>query len=52
MNTYLIYLRFEYMRGHLNDQSLAREYERVRTTIASLDEPHLTEFAEAWPADE
>ena len=52
LNTYLVYLRFEYMRGHLDDQSLAREYALVRTTIASLDQPHLTEFAEAWPAPE
>jgi predicted PolB exonuclease-like 3'-5' exonuclease len=51
LNTYLVYLRFEYMRGNLDDKSLVREYELVRKTIASLEQPHLDEFAEAWPAD-
>ena len=51
LNTYLVYLRFEYMRGNLDDKSLVREYELVRKTIASLEKPHLDEFAEAWPAD-
>ena len=45
LNTYLVYLRFEYMRGNLNDKSLEREYELVRKTIASLEQPHLNEFA-------
>jgi hypothetical protein len=39
------------MRGNLDDKSLVREYELVRNTIASLEQPHLDEFAEAWPAD-
>ena len=52
LNTYLIYLRFEYMRGNLDDASLAREFERVRSTITALEQPHLAEFAEAWPASE
>jgi predicted PolB exonuclease-like 3'-5' exonuclease len=52
LNTYLIYLRFEYMRGNLDDASLAREFERVRSTITALQQPHLAEFAEAWPASE
>lgn len=52
LNTYLIYLRFEYMRGNLDDASLAREFERVRSSITALEQPHLAEFAEAWPASE
>ena len=52
LNTFLVYLRFEYMRGHLDDKFLAREYELVRSTIAAMDLPHLTEFAEAWSASE
>ena len=50
LNTYLVYLRFEYMRGNLDDKDLEREYALVRSTIASMDVPHLNEFAAAWPA--
>jgi predicted PolB exonuclease-like 3'-5' exonuclease len=52
LNTYLVYLRFEFMRGNLDETALAREYELVRSTITSLDRPHLSEFAEAWVATE
>jgi predicted PolB exonuclease-like 3'-5' exonuclease len=48
LNTHLIFLRFEYMRGNLDDTGLQREYELVRKTIAALDQPHLNAFAEAW----
>ncbi len=51
LNTHLIFLRFEYMRGNIDDKQLSREYNLVRQTIASLDVPHLNAFAEAWPAD-
>ncbi|ANO51122.1 3'-5' exonuclease [Woeseia oceani] len=48
LNTYLVYLRFEYMRGNLDEASLQREYALVRETLAAMDEPHLKEFAAAW----
>jgi hypothetical protein len=48
LNTWLVYLRFELMRGNLDPSGLAREYELVRATLGSLDQPHLTEFLEAW----
>lgn len=51
LNTYLIYLRFEYMRGNLNETALEREYQLVRDTLQSMDQPHLNEFAAAWTAD-
>jgi len=50
LNTYLVYLRFEHMRGNLDDQDLQREYELVRSSITTLDRPHLNEFAAAWQA--
>jgi predicted PolB exonuclease-like 3'-5' exonuclease len=50
LNTYLVYLRFEYMRGNLDDKDLQREYELVRSTIIATDQPHLKQFADAWPA--
>ncbi len=51
LNTWLVYLRFEYMRGNLDDADLEREYALVRTTLEKLDKPHLNEFLAAWPAD-
>jgi 3'-5' exonuclease len=50
LNTYLIYLRFEYLRGKLDAADLEREFELVRTTIAAMNQPHLNEFAAAWAA--
>jgi predicted PolB exonuclease-like 3'-5' exonuclease len=49
LNTYLIYLRFEHMRGRLNNTDLAHEFELVRTTLKSMNRPHLDEFLAAWP---
>ena len=51
LNTWLVYLRFEYMRGNLDDKDLMREYELIRSTLKSMDQPHLNEFLAAWPAD-
>ena len=48
LNTYLVYLRFEFMRGHLDDKALESEYELVRSTIRSMDLPHLNEFLQSW----
>ena len=42
-------LDFEYLRGHLDDKQLAREFALVRSTLRELDQPHLNEFLEAWP---
>ncbi|MEJ2173272.1 MAG: 3'-5' exonuclease [Woeseiaceae bacterium] len=50
LNTWLIFLRFELMRGNLDEAGLERELELVRSTLASMDEPHLNEFLAAWPA--
>lgn len=51
LNTYLVYLRFEYLRGNLDDAALAREFALVRETLTGMDVAHLNEFAAAWPAD-
>jgi hypothetical protein len=50
LNTYLVYLRFEFMRGHLDATALEREFALVRSTLAEMNQPHLNEFAEAWSA--
>jgi hypothetical protein len=51
LNTYLVYLRFEFMRGNLDEKGLERELALVRSTLAGVDRPHLNEFLDAWPAD-
>ncbi len=48
LNTYLIYLRFELMRGRLTHAGYAAELERVRETLRAEDKPHFREFLAAW----
>jgi predicted PolB exonuclease-like 3'-5' exonuclease len=48
-NTYLLYLRFQLLRGHLTDEAYASEIALVRDTLAVSDEPHWAEFLQAWP---
>ncbi len=49
LNTWLVFLRFEYMRGNLDDKDLDREYALIRTTLKTMDAPHLNNFLAAWP---
>ena len=51
LNTFLVYLRFEHMRGNLDDAALEREFELVRATLREMDKTHLNEFLDAWAAD-
>lgn len=48
LNTYLVFLRFQHMRGILDDAQLDGELERVRTMLAAAPEPHFQEFLSAW----
>jgi predicted PolB exonuclease-like 3'-5' exonuclease len=48
LNTYLVYLRFELMRGNLTQQAYQQECQRVRDMLAAENKPHLREFLEAW----
>ncbi len=48
LNTYLVYLRFERMRGGLNPESHARREAQLRTYLADSGQPHLEAFAAAW----
>ncbi len=50
LNTWLVYLRFEHMRGNLDDQDLERELALVRETLTTMNVAHLNEFLAAWPA--
>jgi predicted PolB exonuclease-like 3'-5' exonuclease len=51
INTYLVYLRFELMRGRLTHDEHARECRLVRDWLGTAGEPHLARFLAAWPAD-
>lgn len=48
LNTYLVYLRFELMRGNLSPQAYQLECRKVRDTLAADSRPHLHEFLESW----
>jgi len=50
INTFLIYLRFELMRGHLTHQEHDAECARVREWLLGSAKEHLQRFAAAWPA--
>jgi predicted PolB exonuclease-like 3'-5' exonuclease len=49
LNTYLIYLRFELLRGRLTPAAHAAELARVRTTLADSPAEHCREFLASWP---
>ena len=48
LNTYLVYLRFELIRGRLSAAAHAAELTRVRAWLAERSERHWREFAAAW----
>jgi 3'-5' exonuclease len=50
LNTYLIFLRFQLLRGHLNAAEHAVEVARVRKLLSDSGAAHWREFAAAWPA--
>jgi 3'-5' exonuclease len=49
VNTYLVYLRFQLMRGILDNEQYQRECELVRFTLSKSSEPHWQEFTSHWP---
>ena len=48
LNTWLIYLRFQQLRGQLTPAQHQEELERVRTCLSASKEPHFAEFLRAW----
>jgi predicted PolB exonuclease-like 3'-5' exonuclease len=48
MNTYLLYCRFQKMRGGFTESEYEREVALVRETLGALDEPHWREYLAAW----
>lgn len=51
LNTYLVYLRFELMRGRIDRPEYFVERRRVRECLEAADKPHLQEFLAAWPEE-
>jgi hypothetical protein len=49
MNTYLLYCRFQKMRGGFNEAEYDKEISFVRETLGAIDEPHWREYLAAWP---
>jgi len=51
MNTYLMYCRFQQMRGGFTAAEYTQEVARVRETVASWasHEPHWQAYLDAWP---
>jgi predicted PolB exonuclease-like 3'-5' exonuclease len=49
LNTWLIYLRFQLLRGQLGREEHGGELARVRACLASSKEPHFAEFLRLWP---
>ena len=50
LNTYLVYLRFQQVRGILDEAGLEAELGRVRTLLAASEDAHLQAFLTAWEA--
>jgi predicted PolB exonuclease-like 3'-5' exonuclease len=49
MNTYLLYCRYQQMRGGLTVSEHAAEVQLVRAALGAIDEPHWAEYLTAWP---
>jgi hypothetical protein len=48
LNTFLVYLRFQLLRGHLDRAGHAAELTRIRHWLRASEEPHWREFLQAW----
>jgi len=49
MNTYLLYCRFQKMRGGFTEPEYEREIEFVKQALSAIGEPHWAEYLAAWP---
>jgi predicted PolB exonuclease-like 3'-5' exonuclease len=48
LNTYLVYLRLQLVRGVLDRRGHDTEIERLKTKLEQAQQPHLQEFLTAW----
>jgi predicted PolB exonuclease-like 3'-5' exonuclease len=50
LNTYLIYLRFQLIRGQLDEARYQQELSQLESKLEQSDQLHLDEFLSAWRA--
>lgn len=48
LNTWLVYLRFELMRGHISPAEYDSECQRLRAYLTQENKPHMHEFLAHW----
>jgi len=48
LNTYLVYLRYQFMRGELNQEELQQEYTLLRDLLDGSGKSHLQQFSKSW----
>lgn len=48
LNTYLVYLRFELIRGNLTQSDYQAACEQLQTLLAQAQKDHLQQFLEVW----
>ncbi len=48
LNTYLVYLRFELMRGMLLEHQYEERIEQLKAYITAQNKQHFNEFLDAW----
>jgi predicted PolB exonuclease-like 3'-5' exonuclease len=48
LNTYLVFLRFELMRGKISESEYSQKLQKLRDLLTQSSQPHLEEFANAW----
>lgn len=48
LNTYLVYLRFELIRGNLTEEAWSKEQTMLREMLKAENKDHLNEFLQAW----
>ena len=52
LNTYLVFLRFELIRGHCSLKMYEEKLQRVRTLLRDSDQAHLREFLTVWESND
>lgn len=48
LNTYLVFLNFQLMRGHLDESGHAKEISRLQHFLQESNKKHFSEFLTAW----
>lgn len=48
LNSYLIYLRFQLIRGEISDEDLNNECTMLKQKLEKSEQQHLQDFAQAW----